>query len=84
MTNVISDVVTTIEVDWGHRPCIVNGKKGLFHRWYQYLGEPHGLVEFEDGTIEMCFYGTIKFCDNPFPKYNFERKEEEDKCQSDS
>lgn len=84
MTNVISDVVFTIKVDWGHRPCIVNGKRGLFHRWIEYQYEPCALVENEDGKVEICYFYDVKFCDNPFPEYNFERKEEEDKCQSDS
>lgn len=62
-----------------YRPCIVKGRKALFHRWedrawvYNPISiglipgqfkETVGIVEYEDGTVHECYPGEIRFCDN--------------------
>jgi hypothetical protein len=66
-----------------YRPCYVNGRKALFHRWVntarpqlpkgQELSEnarfyqfrtTHGLVEYEDGTMDQVWPRDIKFADH--------------------
>lgn len=78
------NVISTIKVDWGYRPCIVNGKKGLFHKWIEYRHEPYALIEHENGKVEMYHCYDINFCNSPFADYSFERKEDEEQCQSGS
>lgn len=60
------------------RPCIVNGKKALFHLWIkkkdivmqsEYI---NGLVEFIDGTVEEIRADKIRFCDSKIKEYCFE------------
>ena len=59
------------------RPCTVNGKRGVFHGWFQYdrvrlkRGIFHGnikclsgLVEFEDGSVRRVEPENIKFEDS--------------------
>lgn len=59
------------------RPCIINGKKALFHLWIkkkdivmqsEYI---NGLVEFIDGTVEEIYAEKIRFCDNKIKEYAF-------------
>lgn len=67
-----------------YRPCIVKGKKGLFHRWSDianYLrpakGRAYGqqvkhtmaIVEFDDGTLKEVSPYAIKFIDNYVDRY---------------
>lgn len=59
------------------RPCLVNGKKALFHKWIvktDICEHKHsaGLVEFEDGTVDEVYYSKIKFIDNIINEYAFE------------
>ena len=67
-----------------YRPCIVNGKKALFHRWNEYINVVKeskyifGMVEYEDGTVEEVAPHLIKFLDhNLFNEINFNDKVEE-------
>ena len=68
-----------------YRPCYVNGRRALFHRWtdsarpvkargmeeeenaerYQ-LHSVHGLVEYEDGTMERVWPSAIQFADGGY------------------
>lgn len=59
------------------RPCIINGKKALFHLWIkkkdivmqsEYID---GLVEFIDGTVEEIRADKIRFCDSKVNEYYF-------------
>ena len=80
-----------------YRPCYVNGRKALFHRWVntarpqlpkgQELSEnarffqfrtTHGLVEYEDGTVDQVWPRDIKFADHGrFRDYAWDPAEEE-------
>lgn len=74
-----SDIVITIEL----RPCLVNGKKALFHKWIKELSNfkpaseagweerVYGLVEYEDGTLGKVEYGDIQFTDYKIRDYYF-------------
>ena len=64
------------------RPCLVNGRRALFHRWadsarpvvprgleeidaetrYQ-CWNVHGIVEYEDGTVQRVWPSEIQFVD---------------------
>lgn len=70
----LSDIKITTEL----RPCIINGKKALFHLWIkkkdivmqsEYID---GLVEFIDGTVEEIRADKIRFCDSKIKEYYFE------------
>ena len=72
-----------IAQDNEYRPCYVNGRRALFHRWansarpqlprgaepgenaryFQYRST-HGLVEYEDGTMDMVWPRDIQFADS--------------------
>lgn len=69
-----------------YRPCIVKGRKALFHRWEDKAeirdavlrGTVSGVVkgtvaiiEYEDGVITECYPYEVKFCDNKFNEYAF-------------
>lgn len=61
------------------RPCLVKGKKAVFHKWIEKTDVCNnkysaGLVEFEDGTLDEVYYGKIKFIDNKINEYAFEEK----------
>lgn len=66
-----------------YRPCYVNGRRAIFHRWvnsaraqlpkgqepdensrYFQFRSTHGLVEFEDGTMDTVWPYAIKFADH--------------------
>lgn len=87
-------VIITQEIEY--RPCYVNGRKALFHRWvntaraqlpkgqeptensryFQYR-TTHGLVEYEDGTVDRVWPHDIKFADHGrFQDYTWEPAEE--------
>lgn len=87
-------VVNTQENEY--RPCYVNGRKALFHRWinstpaqlpkgqepnensrYFQFRCTHGLVEFEDGTMDQVWPYAIKFADHGrFQDYTWDPAEE--------
>jgi len=58
----------TIEIEL--RPCMVNGVKALFHKYI----ESDALVEYEDGTLDLINYKSIKFIDNKHKEYCWEEK----------
>ncbi|MCI8641012.1 MAG: hypothetical protein HFJ59_03975 [Clostridia bacterium] len=65
-----------------YRPCIVNEKKALFHRWVytkNLLKEEFevGIVEYENGQIEKITPNKIRFTDNKIQEYDFNNKESE-------
>ena len=88
-------LVITQEIEY--RPCYVNGRKALFHRWvnsarpalpkgqepaensrYFQFRATHGLVEYEDGTLDTVWPQAIKFADHGrFQDYAWEPAEEE-------
>lgn len=76
----VPKVVLTQENEY--RPCYVNGRRALFHRWansarpqlpkgqepgenarYFQFRSTHGLVEFEDGTVDLVWPRDIQFAD---------------------
>lgn len=58
-----------IIIEYELRPCMVNGKKALFHRWVDAVDG--GLIEREDGSMEMVHPESIKFIDNRIKEYAF-------------
>ena len=69
-----------------YRPCIVLGKKALFHKWvnksYVYnpimRGQVGGvvestiaIVEYEDGQVVECLPHQVRFIDNKFGQFSF-------------
>lgn len=67
-----------IKISTELRPCMINGKKALFHLWIkkkdivmqsEYVD---GLVEFIDGTVEEIKADRIGFCDSKIKEYSFE------------
>lgn len=67
-----------IKISTELRPCLINGKKALFHLWIkkkdivmqsEYID---GLVEFIDGTVEEIRANKIRFCDSKIKEYVFE------------
>ena len=61
----------TIE-DAEYRPCLVNGRKGLFHKW-GFAGRTVGIVEFEDAPIAVVPPEQVQFLDsgNYFQRWCF-------------
>ena len=58
------------------RPCFVENKKALFHKWVHIknlLGQEfeNGIVEYEDGQVEEVNPRDIKFIDNKTKEYDF-------------
>lgn len=68
------------------RPCIVKGKKALFHEWSHIsqireamlrgsvpgvVSETFGIVEYESGVIERVLPCDITFCDNKICEFCF-------------
>lgn len=76
-----------IEVCEKLRPCLVKYnktdgktyyKKALFHKWVEYEDVTRidrkgvkGLVEYEDGTVELMYISLIIFLDPQHSKYDF-------------
>ncbi len=75
-----------------YRPCLVKGKKAIFHRWCEVaeirdavlkgtisgqIKNTYGIVEFEDGSIGQYLPCYIKFCDNLVKDYGFRVSENE-------
>ena len=74
-------ITITQEIDY--RPCYVNGRRALWHRWvntarpqlpkgqepsenarYFQFRNTTGLVEYEDGTMDMVWPRDIQFLDH--------------------
>lgn len=80
--------MSELEIKTCLRPCCVTSgdeeEKALFHRWCDTNMSPiygrrtsvAALVELEDGTIHTVYPENIRFLDNPFLKYVFPDKEE--------
>ena len=60
----------TIEIEL--RPCMVNNVKALLHKNI----ESDGLVEYEDGTLDLVSYKRIKFIDNNHKEYYWKNNRE--------
>lgn len=87
----------TVTQEIEYRPCYVNGRRALFHRWvnsarpqlpkgqeptensrYFQFRATHGLVEYEDGTLDTVWPQAIKFADHGrFLDYAWDPAEEE-------
>lgn len=60
-----------IKIEFEKRPCYVEGKKAIFHYWTQdketfgdyYREGSFGIVEFEDGHVELVIPNKIVFAD---------------------
>lgn len=62
------------------RPCIVDGRKALFHKWDKernLLNQEDivALVEYEDGQVDTVTRNRIKFVDNKIKEFCFESEE---------
>lgn len=62
-----------------YRPCLVNNKKALFHKWVHtknLLGQEFevGIVEYESGQVEEITPNNIKFCDNKINQFNYKER----------
>lgn len=65
-----------IEIKTELRPCLVKGKKALFHKWVHtknLFGQEFevGIVEFIDGPVEEVTPDNIRFCDGKAKEYIF-------------
>lgn len=78
MANLGSDIYIKAEL----RPCIVNKKKALFHRWLVEGPdrETFGLIEQENGVVCRCYPHEVRFCDNLAAQYAFNTEPEDEKC----
>lgn len=58
------------------RPCLVNGKKALFHTWEHYsvgdIKNVAGIIEDENGQVFRVCPSSIKFLDNKKEDYCFD------------
>lgn len=72
----LSDITVKPEL----RPCLVNGKPALFHKWVHYtdynlagkeISKPAGLVEIENGQVINANPTSIRFIDNKLQEYCF-------------
>ena len=68
-----------IEIKQKIRPCLVENKKALFHKWVHIknlLGQEFevGIVEYENGQVEEVTPNNIKFCDNEIGEYIFKEE----------
>lgn len=80
MVQPVTNIAITQQIEY--RPCYVNGRRALFHRWansarpqlpkgqepgenarYFQFRSTHGLVEYEDGTMDQVWPYAIKFAD---------------------
>ena len=73
----MASVGTELIIKQEYRPCWVNGKKGLFHKWLTkydliYKSEyAKGLKKKKNGHIGEFNSENIQFCDNKFTEYDF-------------
>lgn len=56
-----------------YRPCFVDGKKALFHRWTAYNVIDYAIVEYEDGTVDIVHPQSIRFVSGKFKEYSFDK-----------
>lgn len=68
---------SVIRIESELRPCIVAGKKYLFHKWINeknILGNdyPLGLIEDDNGQLSRVLYNKIRFVDNKILEYCFD------------
>ena len=62
----------TIEIQNAiYRPCYVNGRKALFHKWITHDLTDYAIVEFEDGTADICYMELVRFVPLNFKNYGF-------------
>lgn len=71
-----------INIEIELRPCMVNNRKALFHNKYiepdgveariKIREDIKGLVEYEDGTLDLVSYKNIKFIDKKHKEYCWE------------
>ena len=54
-----------------YRPCYVNGRKALFHKWITHDLIDYAIVEFEDGTADIAYMQCVRFVPLNFKKYGF-------------
>lgn len=67
------DILTfnDITIKTERRPCFVNGKKAIWHKWVERgevlngysLRESFALVEYEDGSVKEEYPQDVKFAD---------------------
>lgn len=57
-----------------YRPCFVDGKKALFHRWTAYNVIDYAIVEYEDGTVDIVHPQSIRFVSGKFKEYSFDER----------
>jgi len=65
--NMSSEIIIRSEL----RPCYVNGKKALFHRWSSDTNE-YAIVEYEDGVVDQVLLNTIRFVDRRIYQFDFD------------
>lgn len=60
------------------RPCLVNGKKALFHMWEQYaiddIEKVFGIIEDETGQVHRINPISVRFLDNEIENYYFDEE----------
>ena len=60
-----------------YRPCVVDRKKAMFHRWESLLEyeikQTVAIIEYEDGTVDEVLPYKIRFLDSKglFAQYPF-------------
>jgi hypothetical protein len=82
------DTVITLTTS-EYRPCVIDGKNALFHRWEEraevlpslaggsnggQLKQTYGIIEYEGGEVAEVLPHDIRFIDNPHLDYCFERR----------
>lgn len=59
-----------------YRPCFVDGKKALFHRWTAYNVIDYAIVEYEDGTVDIVHPQSIRFVSGKVEEFINKRYDE--------
>lgn len=80
----MASMVSEITIKQNLRPCIVFGKNALFHGWgntyntcrnsdglEHYIPATVGMIERENGSMEICFPVDVTFTDGLFTQYAF-------------
>lgn len=71
----LSDITVKREL----RPCLVNGRKALFHTWEHWelddIKKVFGIIEDENGRIIKVNPTSIQFLDNKIENYCFDNLE---------
>lgn len=90
----LNGTITIIKSEY--RPCIVKGRKALFHCWEDkseihnavMKGDVSGvlmgtvaIVEYENGDVRECYPYEVKFLDNKLKEYDFRENEKNDKLR---